>query len=183
MGIIAFLRKDVNISRPFLFLLSCFTSVCLGFIITYIYKEKQLREILQLTAERTLEYSKTISEYEKKISDRSKVLEIKYPDGTIKKETLKDVSTQEQGQSVIDYQRLSEKLSIGQFNNMPSFEVILKTDIPLSTTGFDSSRYIGNLGAIFMAYPFDNFGIGFTTNLELGTGFKPSVGIAFSYRW
>lgn len=183
MGIINWLKKDVKIGKPFLFLLACFTSLLIGFTTAYIYKERQLRERIILTQERELVYAKTISEYEKKISDRSKVLEVRYPDGTIKKETIKDISTQESGVSVIDYEKLSERLSISKTNNMPNFELILMTDTQIDLTGSSFSRYIGNLGALFMAYPFSNFGLGAYTKFEFSNEVKPSVGLAVSYRW
>lgn len=117
--IIEFLKKQMKISRPFLFILSGILFFLSGCIVTSGFKNLEINKMthtLSLERSRVVALEKEVirkeMEWEKKLKKATKTITIKHPDGSEKIVETTDEESSEDGRLVVNIDKLTKSLSI-----------------------------------------------------------------------
>lgn len=108
--LISFMRKQMQISRPFLFILACVLCIVLGSTVTYMFKDRQVSSLKENISELRQEFVRKESHWMKQIKEAKKRVIIKNVDGSEKIIETENTDTNSSGHALLDVSKIDSKL-------------------------------------------------------------------------
>jgi len=132
MSLIDYMKREMKIRRPFLYLLTAALSLMVGWGSMYMLEGRKVAKLREQISELNIKIVETRQEYEKRLKDKSKTISIKKPDGTITTETFNDISSEESGTVLISSSQLASKLRLTEVEYQSNWTIQLHYSPSLS---------------------------------------------------
>ena len=154
MSLIDYMKREMKIRRPFLYLLTAALSLMVGWGSMYMLEGRKVTKLREQISELNIKIVETRQEYEKRLKDKSRTISIQQPDGTVTTEIFNDISSEETGTVMVNATELSKRLRLTdvdygskpwlfKFNYSPSNPLAV-SDVINSKIGVEIGRDIGN---------------------------------------
>lgn len=112
MGLINYIKTQMKVRRPFLFLLTGFSCFAVGSGATYMLEGSKVTKLREQLSETKQEMIRRESEFQKRLKDKSRTIKVVNPDGSSREETFNDLEVDESGTTTIDVARIAQKLRL-----------------------------------------------------------------------
>ena len=121
MGLIDYMRSQMKVRRPFLFIAGCVVSLMTGAGAMYAVEGSKVTKLREQVSEVKQEMVRKEVEWQKKLKDKSRTIKVVNPDGSTREETFNDISVDESGAMTVDVARLASKLRLteSEYNHLP----------------------------------------------------------------
>ena len=112
MGLVDYLRKEMKIRKPFLYLFTAFSSFGVGAVGMYALEGPKVTKLREELSETRQEMIRIEAEWQKKLKDKTRTIRVVNSDGSSREEITNDISMDESGQYTIDATQLATKLQL-----------------------------------------------------------------------
>ena len=160
MWLIDYLKKEMKIRRPFLFILTAGMAFMVGASCMYAVEGSKVTKLRETISEVKQEMVRKEAEWAKKLKDKTRTIKVTNADGSSREEIFNDLEVDEAGAVRIDVSKLASKLRLveSEYNSLP-WSVKVRYAPPRPLTG-NFSVPDSKLGVELSRDVFDRWNVG-----------------------
>ena len=188
MKLIPYLKDKMNITRPYLFILSCTLSFGVGsglMLIPLSLSSTKATRVLETEKARVVSLEKQIlrkeTEWQKRLKKATKTVTIRHPDGSEKIIETANEEADESGKTVISVEKLAQQLKLIEKKSETEFRPNWGVNLSVSPTGVDFGSYKNyNFSMSVERNIFNNFYLGPVVSYSSGRWY---LGLSATYNF